>query len=359
MIASRWKVALLLTPLLTGLLTPGVASSQSTAARGDSGGPKHSTAFFDSETPLVATLTTNIRQIRNDRKDEAPWRAASWSFTGADGQPVVLPIRVRTRGIWRLNNCEFPPLRLNFAKKDAQGTAFEGLDKPKLVNYCRNNDRFEQYVLQELQLYRVYQLLTPASHRARLMRMTYVDSASGKTHATRMGIMLEEPDAMAERLGGQMLEQQGADKEDLDPQQNLLFGVFQYFAANSDWSTLMLHNVELVVRRDDGVLLPVAFDFDFSGVVNAPYATPDPKIPIRHVRQRIYRGMCAPPEQLSQVFALFNQKKDAIYALYRDDIGKLLLPEFVRETLQYYDEFYATINDPKKVKREFVEACRE
>ncbi|HJU89719.1 MAG TPA: hypothetical protein VJ672_10020 [Gemmatimonadaceae bacterium] len=343
--------------LLALVLAPTVTLAQDIPQ--DTTAPKHVTKFFDSETPLAATLTTNIKQIRNDKKDEAPWRAASIQFAGADGQAVVLPIRVRTRGIWRLNNCEFPPLRLNFVRVQAQGTVFEGLDKPKLVNYCRNNDRFEQYVLQELQLYRVYQLLTPASHRARLVHMTYVDSASGKTHAKRMAIIVEEPDAMAERLGGQMLEQQGADKEDLDPQQNLLFGVFQYFAANTDWSTLMLHNVELVVRRHDGALLPVAFDFDFSGAVNAPYATPDPKIPIRHVRQRLYRGMCATPEQLAAVFALFNQKKDAIYALYRDDIGKLLLPEFVRETLDYYDQFYATINDPKKVKREFVEGCRD
>jgi hypothetical protein len=319
---------------------------------------KHVTAFFDSEAPLTMALTTNIRQIRNDKKDEAPWRDATISVAGANGNQAVLPIKVRTRGIWRLNNCEFPPIRLNFARGSTKGTPFEGLDKPKLVNYCRNNDRFEQYLLQELQLYRIYQLLTPISHRARLVRMTYVDSASGKTHASRLAIFLEEPDAMAERLGGQMLEQQGAMKADLDPHQNLLFGVFQYFAANTDWSTLMLHNVELVIRPD-GTLLPVAFDFDFAGAVNAPYATTDPKLPIRHVRQRLYRGICAPPDQLAQIFAVFNEKKDAIYALYRDDIGKLLLPEFTREALKYYDEFYETINDPKKARREFVEGCRE
>jgi hypothetical protein len=337
------------------ILTSGAAGAQSAEPAPER---KHVTAFFDSEAPLTVALTTNIKQIRNDKKDEAPWREATISVAGADGNQTVIPIKVRTRGIWRLNNCEFPPIRLNFARGTVKGTPFEGLDKPKLVNYCRNSDRFEQYLLQELQLYRIYQLLTPVSHRARLVRMTYVDSASGKTHATRMAIIVEEPDAMAERLGGQMVEQQGALKDDLDPQQNLLFGVFQYFAANTDWSTLMLHNVELVIRPD-GTLLPVAYDFDFAGAVNAPYATTDPKLSIRHVRQRLYRGICTTPDQLARVFATFNEKKDAIYALYRDDIGKLLLPEIARDALQYYDDFYATINDPKKAKREFVDACRE
>ena len=80
-----------------------------------------------------------------------------------------MPMRLKTRGIWRLKNCEFPPIRLNFTSESTKHTIFHGLDKPKLVNYCRDNDQYEQYVLQEFQLYRIYRLLTPASHAVRVL----------------------------------------------------------------------------------------------------------------------------------------------------------------------------------------------
>ena len=153
---------------------------------------KASEAFFATLTPLEVTLTTNIKRIRNDKGDETPWRGATLSFKGADGKEVVLPTQIRTRGIWRRKNCDFPPLRLNFKGEQTKGTLLEGINKPKLVNFCKDNDDYEQYLLQEAQLYRVYNLLTPASHRMRLLSVNYVDSASGKVHAHRTGIILED-----------------------------------------------------------------------------------------------------------------------------------------------------------------------
>ena len=58
----------------------------------------------------------------------------------------------------------------------------------------------------------------------------------------------------------------------------------------------------------------------------------------------------------AKVFALFNEKKPEIYALYRDPIGKLLDDDTVRETLKYFDEFYETINDPRSAKRQIIQA---
>ena len=75
------------------------------------------------------------------------------------------------------------------------------------------------------------------------------------------------------------------------------------------------------------------------------------------MRQRIYRGYCVPDDVYPRVFALFNARKDAIYALYRDPVGRLLRPRVVDETLAYFDEFYRTINDPSSAKYRIVEAC--
>jgi len=218
---------------------------------------KASEAFFATVSPLEVTLTMNIKRIKNDKGEDPPWRLGSFSYKDASGKDVSLPVQVRTRGIWRKKNCEMPPLRLNFKGEQTKGTLLEGIDKPKLVNYCKDTDEYEQYILQEAQLYRVYNLLTPASHRMRLLTVNYTDSASGKVYAKRAGILLEEPDVMAARNGGPILDLKGAVAEDLDPFHDALVGLFNFFIGNTDFSVYALHNVELV-NQPSGTVIPVA-----------------------------------------------------------------------------------------------------
>ncbi len=319
--------------------------------------PKASTAFFDKndEAPLALTLTTNIRKIRGDKGDKGPWRDATLSYGGSDGKPVVVPIKIKTRGIWRKKNCEFPPVRLNIARETSKGTAFYGLDKPKLVSYCRDDDTYEQWVIQEFQLYRIYNMFTPMSYKARLVEMTYSDEA-GKVQAKRAAIILEQPELLPERMELSPVKEKGAGPDFVEPHHGALVGVFEYFIGNTDWSIFALHNIALL-SQPDGNVIPVPFDFDFSGVVNARYATVDPKLSITRVRDRMFRGYCVPPEEFPKVFDQFRQAKDAIYALYQDPIGKLMKKDYVEQTLKYYDDFYKTINDPRAANREIVKVC--
>ncbi len=313
-------------------------------------------AFFEAQDPIEVTLTANIGKLRGDKRADHPWRPATMSYKGLDGNPLTVPLQARTRGIWRLRMCDFPPLRLNFSGETSKGSIFQTLDKPKLVSYCQDNDSYEQYLLQEFQLYRIYQLVTPVSHKARLLRLTYADSASGKVRARRYGFVLEEPKAMAARLGGKVVEQKGAGASDLDPDQDALLGVFQYMIGNTDFSIAGLHNVELLFK-EDGSVMPIAYDFDFAGAVNARYAVPDEKLNIPNVRQRLFRGYCVGAASYARAFALFIEKRPQIYALYSDEIGKLIDGGRVKETLRYFDEFYETINDPRSARRSIIEPC--
>jgi hypothetical protein len=264
-------------------------------------------------------------------------------------------VRVRTRGIWRLKNCEFPPLRLDIGDKKSKHTQLHDLGKPKLVSYCRDTDTYEHYVLQELQLYRIYRLLTPASHRVRLLRLTYADSASSKVLTTRYAFISEDPDALADRLGGHVLDAKGAGPNSLDPRPTALAFVFQYMIGNTDFSWAALHNAEIVTVSN--AYTPVAYDFDFAGAVNASYATTDPVLRIRSVRERMFRGYCANAAEYPAVLQLFRDRKDAIYALYRDEIGQLLPANAVKETLGYFDEFYASIKDQRTAERVVLSGC--
>ncbi len=313
--------------------------------------------LFSHDSVVRLTLTTNFRALTRSRSGDARYYGAKLTYSDTGASPITIPLRVRARGHWRRANCEMPPILLNFWTDSSKKTLFARLDRGRLVVHCRNNDAAEQYVLQEFQLYRIYNLLTPFSHRARLAHVTYMDSASGRQIASRYGFILEDDDDMAARNGGRRTKLTGAKSGDLDPFTDALVGVFEYLIGGTDWSVAGLHNIQLV-SQPDGVVRAVAYDFDWSGAVNASYARPDYRLPITAVRQRLFRGYCAPQEHFTRVFALFNEQKPAIYALYSDHIGRLMNPDVARRTLAYFDDFYATINDPRRAA-ELVRSCKQ
>jgi hypothetical protein len=317
--------------------------------------PHEAAPIFTAEEPLSFTLTSNFGRLRRDRKQDAPWRWASITVPDSAGATVEIPLQVKTRGIWRLTQCDFPPIRLDFKKSTVKHSLLAKLDKPKLVTHCRDNEDYEQYILQELQLYRVYNLLTKYSHRVRLARVTYADSGTGKVITTRYAILEEEPEALAYRVGGMLIKQKGGGPADLEPSGAAIFALFQYMIGSTDWSISGLHNVEMIAT--DLGYIPVAYDFDFAGAVNTRYATVDPSLPIKRVRDRLYRGYCLPEDSYGPTFDLFKAKKDSIYALYKDPIGRLLVGDRAKETLEYFDEFYETIGNPRDAKREIIGRC--
>lgn len=355
--------AVAMTALFVGLPTPSLtaqyaAGSPPPIKAADSAKvASRAVPLFASEAPLAVNIAVNLKRLRSDRDTASPYRSATMSYAGADGNPVAVPLKIKTHGIWRLKHCDLPPLRLNFSGKTTKRTLFEGLEKPKMVSVCRDADGAEQDVLKELQLYRIYQLLTPSSHRARALRVTWTDSATGKAKETRYGFVFEDPAEMAVRLGGKITKLKGAQADDLDADVAAVAYVFEYLIANTDFSFNGLHNTELVAKPDGSPVIPIAYDFDFSGAVNAPYATVDPSLPIRRVTDRLYRGYCAHAASLPAALALFRAKKDAIYALYADEIGKLLTPGNVKKSLAYFDEFYDAIKAPHDVDERLLRTC--
>jgi len=348
---------LLLIALLVVETSPRLAKAQgaASATRGDSSVARP-TGFFDRADPVRFTLTADIRLLLSDTADEAPSRQATVGFKDASGNTVTLPVTVKTHGRWRLTHCEFPPLTITFANAQTEGTPFAGLPKARLTSYCKDHPAYEQYILQELQLYRAWQLLTPYGHTPRVLQVTYVDQRTGRTRTTRHAFFIDDRDQVAARLNVALLKAKGATAGDLDPYHRTLMGVFEYMIGNTDFLVSELHNAFLL-GTPEGETIPVPYDFDYSGAVNTVYATPNPVLPIKNVRQRHFRGFCADAEHYSRVFALLNEKKPAIYALYDDQVGKLLRLDVATDTRKYFDEFYRIINTPQLAKGEIFDRC--
>jgi hypothetical protein len=312
--------------------------------------------LFRSDTVLALTLRTDLRGLNGDRDTtkEPVSREATLSYAGSDG-PVSVPLRVRTRGIWRRANCDFPPIHLRFSDSAARGTLFHGLHHAKLVVPCRGPDVYEQLILQEYAVYRVLQLLTPASLATRLLRVTYEDETGRRRPLTRFSFVAEEPDGLAERLHGFVVTGGAPKVTDLSAYQAALLGVFQYFIGNTDWAMPFRHNIAVLVAEDSSYAVP--FDFDWTGVVDAPYAKPLPVLPIRTVRERMWRGRCQSAAELEPILARFEAVRDTIAALYQAIPG--LEPREIEKTMDYYDEFYRAIADRARFVRNVVQRdCR-
>lgn len=316
--------------------------------------------LFETSDLLSFTLTANFGRVNKDRDPRTTRRhAAVLTVAGKDGQPRAIPVMLRPRGHFRRmsQNCPFVPLRVEFGDKgDVKGTPFEGQQALKLVTHCGPEDSYEQDRLQEYLGYRLLNLLTPRSFRARLARVTYVHSSSGKEEATRYAIFVEAERDVARRMEGRIVEVKRRLFRHMDPETLDVMMLFEYMIGNTDFSIHALHNVRLVQDRA-GALHPIPYDLDMSGLVSAPYAHPDPRMGLRDVRGRRYRGPCRTEPQMQPRVAKFLGRKDEMMAL----VGSLegLDREARRESKAYLEQFFSILERPASLKKLLEEGCKK
>ncbi len=344
-------------------LPAGAVSAQDAGAKPTSEAKVDTTPrkLFRSQEPVTMTITVDLKKlVRMRERQSAPIPATLIYDAGAQGKDTML-VAVGTRGNFRLSgrNCNFPPIRLFFSKAEVKGSIFEHQKELKLVTRCQTDDKeYEQYILQEEPIYRIYNMLTPYSMRTRLVKVTYADSLKKEKPVVTWAFLVEESDDVARRTGGKPFTAKRAVFDDVEAKHMRLIGFFEYLIANTDWSLGALHNMKLIRSTDGFTVFPMAYDFDWSGVINPRYATPDPQLPIRSVRERLYRGPCIRSDaEVMEVAAEFTKRKDAIYALYDKQVD--LDPKNVKQTKEYFDDFFKLIANPKKVQDEMMRTCQE
>jgi len=315
--------------------------------------------LFDTGEILEVTLTTGLKEVKKDIGEKRGYHPATIAYQNEEGETVSLDLKVKTRGNSRRskNMCDFPPLRLNFKKDNTKGSIFEGQNKLKLVAHCQDNrDDYKEYVVREYLVYKAYQLLTDKGFRVRLLKMTYVDSGNKENTVERYGFIIEAEEFLAERMGGEMLENKKIHAENTDRKMVDRVSVFQYMIGNLDWSVKENHNMKMCyVAGASPYCIP--YDFDLTGIVDTEYALPPEMLAVNSVRDRLFRGYCRTSEEFEEAFKEFLRIKDDLYALYTE--SELLSEKYVKSTIKYLDNFYATINNPKSVKQEFLKKCRK
>ena len=310
--------------------------------------------LFDSDEILEFTLRGDLKKVFKDRGDDSQYNPASISIKDENNE-FNIPLKIKTRGHFRkmAANCKYPPILLNFAKASTpEDCIFQGQDKLKLVTPCKGDN----YVIHEYLVYKLYNLITPRSFRARLVKVVYQDTVKNKSTEPLYGMLLEDEDQMAIRNNSKSMKRDGLLPQALDSVEFKRMAVFQYMIGNTDWSVQYRQNIKLIFPESTSLLTPVPYDFDHAGIVRAPYANPAPELQMESTLERRYRGYCI--EEMSEydeVFELFNQLKDDFYAVYESN--PLLHKSYIKQTTGFLNKFYLTINDPKRAKKAFNYPC--
>ncbi|MFL5738780.1 MAG: hypothetical protein ACJ75B_01075 [Flavisolibacter sp.] len=318
-------------------------------AKGQEGGSP--SVLFGSDSVLELRFTGNVRDLFNDRSDKMQYHSLVLSYNTEQGM-VSFPIKAKTRGHFRRTSgsCDYPPILLNFTSSKNQSTLFDHQTKLKLVCPCRG----ENYVIREYLVYRLYNLLTSESYRARLVHVVFRDSIKKKETAFH-GFLLEEDEEMAKRNHTRLLKTTNWASENTDTSSFLKMVVFQYLIGNTDWSVPYLHNIRLISK--DSLLPPsvVPYDFDHAGIVDAPYALPPEELGLQSVQERRFRGYCIDAKAFDEVVETFNRLKKDLYNVYLN--CPLLDAHYLSSTIRYMEQFYTTINDRRRLHQAFSFPC--
>ena len=287
--------------------------------------------LFEKQDPLHLTLKFDVKTFQRTRADEEyhpaemtcmtvgnPGRSSGGSATigsssggsaatgfstmdtsgdhssGSDTFRVTHPVRVKARGIYRMNNCYIPPFWLNIRYSGFEAEELEGIRRMKMVTRCRSAREYEDYVLREYLVYKLYNLVTPYSFRVRLVRLKFIDTGRKNKETEEWAFLIEPEEMMARRLYAQSVKSDDLTTRIVNRDVMDLLAMFQYMIGNGDYSVAGRHNLKILTSNDGSPVgfIPVPYDFDYTGIVNTGYAIPGEGLGIEHVRERYFLGPC-------------------------------------------------------------------
>jgi Ni/Co efflux regulator RcnB len=308
--------------------------------------------LFQDGPPLEFTLTADFGLINRQRTPNNAKPFPGVLTAGASRIPVTLSSRGHLR--LKTETCDFVPIRVDFQKDALAGTIFESQGALKLGTHCRNEPAADQYVIREYLAYKLANLVTPFSFRARLARATYVDAASNRPLSTHHALFLEHENDVARRLGGREVRVEHMVFNDFDREALTTTMMLEYMLGNTDYSIWSLHNVVIVADKRRR-FYPVPYDFDLSGMVNPTYAAPDPRLSLKSVTDRLYRGPCRTVEEFDAAAEPFRAHKGEMMAGIESVAG--LDRAHKTEMQDYLESFFRRIATRQAIKRTFVDGC--
>jgi len=318
-----------------------------------------SNALFSSESSLPVQLSFSTKEIRRKTNDST-YINSTLGYRSEDDSWKTFDVDLRVRGDFRLRNCYFPPLKIQINKSESKGTLFEGNKELKLTVQCSAKKGTNDYVIKEYMAYKLYELISDYHYKTRLADISFkeIKGSDSKEYEFK-GFFVEDTKKAADRLGGDVMKRLVHPMAQ-DPLESVHNAFFMYMIGNTDFSTYVQHNEKLLFV--DEKIVPLPYDFDMSGLVNASYATiseaNEEPLPISSVRERLYRGFKRDPKIIAQVRQEFLDKKNEVMAMV-DGLAPLFEnPKEFSESKDYLLEFYKVMEDDELYHKEITRQLR-
>ncbi|NER11406.1 hypothetical protein SAMN06265375_103236 [Muriicola jejuensis] len=314
--------------------------------------------FLEQET-LPIRLAFSNKEMKKETND------STYLFTKLhfkdEGNWDSLDVRIRARGNYRRTHCYFPPLKVKIKKSEAKGTLFKGNKELKLVMPCVQSTNTLDNIVKEYMAYKIYEVISPFHFKTRMADIEFIEFKGNKNKVHQVkGFIIEDIDNVAERTRARKMNRvvHPLEQDDITSVQNDLF---QYMIGNTDFSTAYQHNQKLLFTEDYKTV-PLPYDFDMSGLVDASYAVVSQVggevLSIESVTDRMYRGFVRDEAVFQTVRRQYLDLKPEIFGVIDG-----LKSEFDNEkefeiARKFIGDFYTVLENDNQFASQIVRMAR-
>jgi hypothetical protein len=314
--------------------------------------------LFEDISPLEISLRFDMTTYLKKKPTE-DYLDAVITFHLSKTDSINGNIRLRTRGVFRNNYCDFAPIELNFKKVNFGYSDLDSISKIKLVPECSSNIENANYVLREYLIYKLFNVLTDTSFRVRLLTINYIDTEKKRKPVKQSGFFIEPVEMLTERTNSVLINSKTLTQKSIIPKEMDRLAIFNYMIGNYDWSLPGQHNVKvikplIVDTLQLGIAIP--YDFDWAGLVDAAYAVPADNVGTKSVRERIFLGICRSREVYLKDLEQFLEKKEEFQKVINE--FPYLNPRAKKDMIWYLDSFFNQCIGKKEILNIFLSNCK-
>ncbi len=316
-------------------------------------------ALFQSENPLALKISYDSKELRKVTNDST-YMDAQFQYQDDNGEWHPMQTEIRKGGHYRLDKCYYTPIKVKFKKGTTTGTLFKNSRKLKMVLPCLQERDKNDNVLKELMAYKLFERVSPYHFKTRMIQVNFEDQRGkkAKTHDI-IGFFIEDLDKVAERHNANVLKRKVHPMQQ-DAEASIRNDFFQYMIGNTDFSNAYQHNERLLFL--EGRTVPVPYDFDMSGLVNASYAVVsqigDQELSISDVKQRLYRGFKRDVNVYQQVRKDFLDAQTDLVAIIDGYKPHFNNPNEFVQARDFLMDFFSVLADDRKFDREILDMAR-
>jgi len=313
--------------------------------------------LFEIKEPLNLTLNFNLKEFQKTKRKEE-YRPAVLTCHVNDSFLVIHNVRLRARGEIRQQICITPPIWLNIRHAGIEAEDLTDIIKMKMVVRCKSSNTHRSYVLREYLTYQIWNLLSPYSFNTRLVRLKIIDTGRKNKEREDWAFIIEPEKMMAERNNSMPIKSDRLAIKTVNKEWMDKVAYFSYMVSQADYSVTGRHNLKILTAKEYGPtgFVPVPYDFDYCGLVNAEYAVPKDDLGVANVRERYYLGACRSEE--------VHQKTIDWLASYREEIKNLIMDfEYLDERdrvdmINYIEDYFEMSEHKNFVSRYITSTCR-